>query len=141
MWLEWSLATAMLAGASIHDVTNRRIPNAYWLPWLWPAATLWIIYADPAAILALLVIPAYYALWRLKAYGGGDLKALALVTLIAPQSAPWGLTLSLDALTTAVLLALATAPLLPRRIPFIAYITVGAALAPWTGNIALRLIT
>lgn len=113
------LGAAMLAGAVPSDVRVRRVPNAWWLPFVALAAFLvagdlldpardWrllaIAYGGAAAIAAMM-----YALWRLHLFGGADAKALMVLAFLAPwpnPDAPASIQPALDALANGSLLML-----------------------------------
>lgn len=86
-----TLALAMLAGAAALDLRWRRIPNAYWFPFLAAAAALLAVEAGTRgpSVLALAVAAALmllaYGAWRLRLFGGADAKAIMVLAALAPD--------------------------------------------------------
>jgi Flp pilus assembly protein protease CpaA len=106
----------MLAGAAVLDVRTRRIPNAYWFPFLAASAALLAVEAGlrglpalglPLAFAAAVAALAYLA-WRLRLFGGADAKALMVLAALVPDlpAAP-SLPFALDTLMNGSLAALA----------------------------------
>ncbi len=88
------LGGAMLLGAVVYDLRQRRVPNPWWLPFAWLAAVLavgdlawhegdWTLLAvryGMAAGLAGFV----YLMWRFHLFGGADAKGLMVLAVLAP---------------------------------------------------------
>lgn len=107
----------MLAGAAILDVRTRRIPNAYWFPFLAASAALLAVEAGlrglaamalPLALAAFVAGLAYLA-WRLRLFGGADAKALMVLAALVPDlpAAAPAIPFALDTLMNGSLAALA----------------------------------
>ncbi len=115
VWMRWALALVMLAAASWLDWKTRRVPNAFWGPWLWAGGTIWLIdlAAVPlwdvgvAALVAAGSMAVYYGLWRLRLYGGADAKVLMVLAVLVPWNvATPAVTPSVDALGNGLLLTM-----------------------------------
>lgn len=104
------LGGLMLAGAIVYDLRERRVPNPWWVPFAWLAGILAVgDLADPRrdstllAIrygMALLLAGLFYAMWRLRLFGGADAKGLIVLSILAPwpPPAPHAMQPALDAI-------------------------------------------
>lgn len=114
--VRFALGGAMLLGAVVYDLRERRVPNPWWIPFAGLAAILALgDVADPAVDWRLLGIRygmsavlagLAYALWRLHLFGGADAKALMVLALLAPwppAGRPDALQPALDALANGAL--------------------------------------
>ncbi len=98
------VAVAMLAGAAVSDLRTRRVPNRYWLPFIAAAALFVaddITTGERARMIELamagILCTIFYGLFRLRAYGGADAKALMVLAFLVP-AAPTGVPVVLGAL-------------------------------------------
>lgn len=117
--VRYLLGALMLGGAVVYDLRERRVPNPWWIPFVWLAGVLVVgDLLDPdrfwpllglrysmAAIFAGLV----YLLWRFHLFGGADAKGLMILAFLAPWPAegPDVMMPALDALANGVLFMLA----------------------------------
>ena len=92
-----AMAILMLAGAAVLDMRSRRVPNAYWFPFVAVAAALLAIDAGlhGAAALGLMTLAAglavgafAYLAFRLGLFGGADAKALMVLAGLVPTLPP-----------------------------------------------------
>lgn len=112
-----ALALAMLAGASWSDLRSRRVRNQYWLPFAAFAAVLALgdlLREDPRDLLPPYAVAAalcglFYAIWRLRLFGGADAKGLMVLSFLMPwpREPTVPLPAALDALANASLVMLA----------------------------------
>lgn len=116
------LGGAMLAGAVVYDLRDRRVPNPWWIPFAWLAAALAagdLLRADDWALVGLrygmaaTVAGLAYLMWRGHLFGGADAKGLMVLAALAPWPPPreHALQPALDALANGAL-AMALVPLL-----------------------------
>lgn len=115
------LGGAMLLGAVVYDLRERRVPNPWWVPFAWMAALLaagdlldargdWGLLAIRYGMAGALAGLAYL-MWRLRLFGGADAKALMVLAALAPWPPARGQALqpALDALANGAL-AMALVP-------------------------------
>lgn len=83
--------TALLLGLAIYDIRTRRVPNIVVVPLLLVGAgmtlvRLWLGLLSPESIWIMsLTVVACGVLWRLHAFGGGDVKLIVALIALAPD--------------------------------------------------------
>lgn len=116
--VRFALGAVMLLGAVAFDLRARRVPNPWWVPFLWMAAVLLVgdlVRGEDRTLLAIrvgmsvLLAGVFYALWRAHLFGGADAKGLMVLSLLAPwpPDVPGALQPALDALANGAALMLA----------------------------------
>lgn len=106
-----AIAAAMLLGAAIYDVRERRVPNAYWFPFVAMAAVFLVVDLTDGAWWELLgaavVAVLSYIFWRFGLWGGADAKGVMVLAFLVRDNFGGPTTVAvLDALVAGMLLVL-----------------------------------
>lgn len=110
------LGGAMLLGAVVYDLRQRRVPNPWWIPFAWLAGVL--VVGDLSASgtdwtmlgirygMSLALAGLVYLMWRVHLFGGADAKGLMVLAALAPwpPERSHALQPALDALANGALL-------------------------------------